>query len=300
MEHATLRDLVDAHASLHAGTDGFTQTAIPGLSMFRTTTTTASMHVIYRPLVCLILQGAKQVATGVGTFAFTQGQSAIITADMPALSRVSHASRSCPYLAVAVDLDAALLLDLAPQTHGRVAPEVAAPVLLDETDAATADAVLRLVRLLGQPQAIPVLHPVILREFHYWLMVGRHGSAVRHLANSESQAGRIARAVSVLRAEFNRPLRVAHLAGVAGMSLSSFHQHFRTVTSLSPIQFQKRMRLIEARRLMTAEARPTSQAAFAVGYESVQQFTREYGRMFGNTPASDVKHSRAAIATAPA
>ena len=119
------------------------------------------------------------------------------------------------------------------------------------------------------------------------------------MAASESQAGRIARAVSVLRAEFNRPLRVAHLAGVAGMSLSSFHQHFRTVTSLSPIQFQKRMRLIEARRLITAESRPTSQAAFSVGYGSVQQFTREYGRMFGSPPASDVKHSRVAVATAP-
>ncbi len=300
MEHGRLRDLVDAHAGLHADAGGLIQTVIPGLSMVRATAMTPLMHVIFKPLVCLILQGGKQVTTGAATFEFTQGQSAIITADMPALSRISNASRSRPYLAVAVDLDAALLLDLAPQVQGRATPESNSPVLLDETDAAAADAVLRLVRLLERPQAIPVLHPVILREFHYWLMAGRHGSAVRHLAASESHVCRVARALSVLRAEFDQPLRVERLAGVAGMSLSSFHQHFRSVTSLTPIQFQKRMRLIEARRLMMAEARRTSQAAFAVGYQSVQQFTREYGRMFGNPPASDMKHSRIAVAPAPA
>ncbi len=297
MGHGTLRDLVDEHAARHAAADGFTVTAIPGLTMFRATTTTALMHVIYKPVVCLILQGAKQVTIGAATFDFRQGQSALITTDVPALSRVSNASRSCPYLAVAVDLDLALLLELAPQVHSGAAPEAAWPVLLDDTDAATADAVLRLARLLERPEAIPVLHPVILREFHYWLLAGRHGSLLRHLATPESQAYRVARAVSLLRAEFDRPLRVERLAGVAGMSLSSFHHHFRTVTSLSPIQFQKRLRLIEARRLLMMEARPTSQAAFEVGYESVQQFTREYGRMFGKPPAGDVKHSRVIGAT---
>ncbi len=290
MGHGTLRDLVDAHTGFHTVADGSIATAIPGLSMFRATTTTALMHVIYRPLVCLILQGAKQVTIGAATFDFTQGQSALITTDTPALSRVSNASRSQPYLAVAVDLDLTLLLELAPRVQSGAAHEAARPVLLDETDAATADAVLRLVRLLDRPEAISVLHPVILREFHYWLMAGRHGSVLRRLTTPEGQAYRIARAVSVLRAEFNRPLLVERLAGVAGMSLSSFHHHFRTVTSLSPIQFQKRLRLIEARRLLMMEACPTSQAAFEVGYESVQQFTREYGRMFGRPPAGDVKH----------
>ncbi len=268
--------------------------------MFRATTTTALTHVVYKPVVCLILQGAKQVTAGATTFDFKEGQSAIITADMPALSRVSMASRERPYLSVAIDLDVTLLLDLAPQIGSRPERDAASPVLLDETDAATADAVLRLVRLLERSEAIPVLRPIILREFHYWLMAGRHGSAVRRLAAPESQACRVARAISVLRAEFDRPLRVERLAGIAGMSLSSFHQHFRTNTSLSPIQFQKRLRLIEARRLMMTEARPINRAAFDVGYESVQQFTREYGRMFGSPPASDMKQGRMAVATAQA
>ena len=217
---------------------------------------------------------------------------------MPALSRISKASRERPFLSVAIDLDVTLLLDLAPQIGSRPERDATSPVLLDETDAATADAVLRLVRLMEQSEAIPILRPVILREFHYWLMAGRHGSVVRRLALPESQACRVARAVAVLRAEFDRPLRVERLAGVAGMSLSSFHQHFRTHTSLSPIQFQKRLRLIEARRLMMTEARPINRAAFDVGYESVQQFTREYGRMFGSPPASDMKQGRVVKVTA--
>ncbi len=296
MASGTLRDLVDAHTALHADADGATATPIPGLSMLRAAATTALMHVIYRPLVCLILQGAKQVTTAAATFEFRQGQSAVITADIPALSQVSDASRSRPYLSVAVDLDLALLLELAPQLHAQPEPETDLPLLLDQTDAAAADAVLRLVRLMDRPEAIPVLHPVILREFHYWIVTGRHGRAVMTLARPDSQASRVARAMSVLRAEFNRPLRVERLAAAAGMSLSSFHQHFRTITSLSPIQFQKRLRLIEARRLMLTQARSTSQAAFDVGYESVPQFTREYGRMFGNPPASDMRHSRAPVA----
>lgn len=299
MDHGTLRALVDAYSGRHAGADGSTATAIPELGMFRATTATASMHVVYRPLVCLILQGAKQVTIGADTFDFTEGQSAIITADVPALSRISSASRSRPYLSIAIDLDMALLHELAPQVGSQGALDPAAPVLLDETDAATADAALRLVRLLERPEAVSVLRPAILREFHYWLMAGRHGSTVRRLAAPDSQAWRVARAVAVLRAEFNRALPVERLAAVAGMSLSSFHHHFRTATSLSPIQFQKRLRLIEARRVMMNEGRATSQAAFDVGYESVPQFTREYGRMFGHPPAFDVRHSRAA-ATAQA
>ena len=130
------------------------------------------------------------------------------------------------------------------------------------------------------------------RELHYWLLAGRHGAALRRLGGSEGHAQRVSRAVAVLRAEFARPLPVERLAEAAGMSPSSFHAHFRAVTSLSPLQFQKQLRLIEARRLMLSESLPASRAAFAVGYESVPQFTREYGRMFGLPPVRDVEAAR--------
>ena len=292
MEHGALRDLAARHTALHADAAGFAATAIPGLNMVRATATMALSHVIYRPLVCLILQGAKQVMTGTDRFDFTEGQAAIITADVPALSRITAASRVVPYLAVAIDLDMSLLHELAPMVSQQVEPGTASPVHLDVTDASVTDAALRLVRLLDRPEAIAILQTAILREFHYWLVAGRHGHALRRLATPDSQASRIARAVSALRAGFDRPLHVGSLAGIAGMSVSSFHQHFRAITSLSPIQFQKQLRLIEARRLMIIEARPASQAAFGVGYESVQQFTREYGRMFGSPPAADVRRNR--------
>jgi AraC-like DNA-binding protein len=148
------------------------------------------------------------------------------------------------------------------------------------------------MRLLDRPSSVPVLHAQLVREIHYWLLAGRHGSAIRRLGWPDGHVQRVARAVAVLRAEFARPLPVERLAAVAGMSLSSFHQHFRSVTSLSPLQFQKHLRLIEARRLMMSEGISASSAAFTVGYESVPQFTREYRRTFGLPPVRDTEAAR--------
>jgi AraC-like DNA-binding protein len=167
-------------------------------------------------------------------------------------------------------------------------------VRVEPTDAETADAACRLMRLLERPEAVPVLREQLVREMHYWLLAGRHGPAIRHLCWPDGQVRRVARAVSVLRTEFARPLPVERLAAVAGMSPSSFHQHFRAVTSLSPLQFQKQLRLIEARRLMLSEGVTASSAAYAVGYQSVPQFTREYGRMFGSPPVRDTAEMKSA------
>jgi len=166
------------------------------------------------------------------------------------------------------------------------------PVRGAPTDADVADAALRLMKLLDRPQAVPVLHAQLVREMHYWLLSGRHGPAIRRLAGPDGHAQRVARAVAVMRTDYMQPLPVERLAAAAGMSPSSFHQHFRAVTSLSPLQFQKQLRLIEARRLMLADGVSASSAAFAVGYESVSQFTREYGRMFGRPPATDMEALR--------
>ena len=264
-----------------------------GVGAMRAYAPTGLVRSIYKPLVCLVLQGTKQVTVGPDTHEFTAGKSAIVTAHVPVISRITQASRAEPYLALAMELDAAILLDLAGQMPGKPGDSPGV-VLVDDTDAAVADCALRLVLLLGRPEAIPVLRPSIMRELHYWLLQGRHKAAIRDLARPGGVAHRIARAIAVLRGEFDRPLRIERLAAVAGMSMSSFHHHFRAVTSLAPMQFQKQLRLIEARRRMLGEQIPASRVAFAVGYESVPQFTREYARMFGLPPGRDRSENRAA------
>lgn len=249
------------------------------------------VHAISRPLVCLVLQGSKQVAMGAQVFAFAAGESLLITADVPTVSQVTRASAAAPYLSLVLELDPAVIADLGVQMRSGFVAE-SAPVRVEPIDAEVADAAWRLMRLVDRPDAVPVLHALRMRELHYWLLAGRHGAAIRRLGWPEGHAHRVARAVAVLRADFAQPLPVERLAAAAGMSPSSFHRHFRAVTSLSPLQFQKQLRLIEARRLMVAEDASASRAAFTVGYESVPQFTREYGRMFGLPPVRDAEAAR--------
>lgn len=282
----TLLRAVRGHAEACADPAGYAQTPIPGLATIRSPSPSGLVHAISRPLVCLVLQGSKQVAMGPQTFAFGAGESLLITADVPTVSQITRASADAPYLSLVLELNPAVIADLTVQMHAAPAVE-GAPVRVEPTDAEVADAALRLMRLLDRPEAIPVLHAQLLREMHYWLLAGRHGSAMRRLGVLEGSAHRVARAVALIRDQFTRPLRVDRLAAAAGMSPSSFHHHFRVVTSLSPLQFQKQLRLIEARRLMMAAGLSASSAAFAVGYESVSQYTREYARMFGLPPARD-------------
>lgn len=248
-------------------------------------------YAISRPLICLVLQGSKRVTLGTEVFSFTAGDSLLITADVPTVSQIIQASAVAPYLSLVLELDLAVMADLALEMKlGPVARGAA--VRVEPTDAEVADAALRLLRLLERPAALPVLNRQLLREMHYWLLVGRHGGAIRQLGWPDSHAQRVAGAIALLRAEFAQALPVERLASAAGMSPSSFYEHFRAATSLSPLQFQKQLRLIEARRLMAAEDFSASSAAFAVGYESVQQFTREYRRLFGLPPGQDAQALR--------
>lgn len=287
----TLLDTVGHYAQVHADPAGLARTPIPGLAAIRATAPTGLLHEISRPLVCLVLQGNKQVTMGARTVAFGAGDSLLIAADVPTVSQITQASAAAPYLSFVMELDAAVIANLA--TDMQTAPEAdRSPVRVEPTDSEVVDAALRLMRLLDRPASIPVLQTQLLRELHYWLLLGRHGAAIRRLGWPNSNAQRVARAVTVLRAEFAQPLPVERLAAAAGMSPSSFYQHFREVTSLSPLQFQKQLRLIEARRLMLSEGVSASSAAFAVGYESVPQFTREYGRVFGLPPVRDTQTAK--------
>lgn len=287
----TFLTLVRRHAETNADLSGIAPTPIPGLTIIRATRRSELDYAISRPLVCLVAQGTKQVTMGSQSFSFGAGDTLLITADVPTVSQITRASAGEPYLSLVMDLDPTVIAELATEMQA-VQETNHAPIGIEPTDVEVADAALRVMRLLEHPSSRPVLQAQLVRELHYWLLAGRHGSAIRRLGLPEGQVRRVARAVALLRAEYSQRLPVEHLAAVAGMSPSSFHEHFRAVTSLTPLQFQKQLRLIEARRLMMTEGASASHAAYSVGYESVQQFTREYGRMFGLPPVRDVEAAK--------
>lgn len=293
----TLLDTVRRFADANADAHGIGRTEIPGLFTIRAIAPSPLVYDISRPLAALVVQGGKRVAMGSATFDFGAGDSLLIAADVPTVSQITRANRSVPYYSLVLELDTSIIAALATEIDV-VQADRGGSVRVDPTEAEVADAALRLLRLLDRPESLPVLQSHLLRELHYWLLAGRHGAAIRALGVSESHARRIASAVAIIRSEFAQPLRVERLAEAAGMSPSSFHQHFRAVTSLSPLQFQKQLRLIEARRMMLSEGTPPSNAAYAVGYESVPQFTREYGRLFGSPPVRDIKSAKSRLQVA--
>ncbi|WP_293699599.1 MULTISPECIES: AraC family transcriptional regulator [unclassified Sphingopyxis] len=282
---------VSRYADAHADANGVAATPIAGLSTIRATAPSDLVYAISRPLVAVVVQGSKHVTMGTTGFAFSGGESLLIAADVPTVSQVTRASIAAPYYSLVLELDTAIVAELVAEMKPRLVDDHAR-VRVDPTDTEVADAALRLIRLLDRPASIPVLKAQLLREMHYWLLVGRHGAAIRHLGWPDSHVQRVARAVAILRSDYARPLPVERLAAAAGMSPSAFHQHFRAVTSLSPLQFQKHLRLVEAHRLMLSDGKNSSNAAFDVGYESVSQFNREYSRMFGQPPVRDIRLAR--------
>lgn len=293
----TLLDTARRYAEAHADPDGVAATPFPGVTIVRQTSPSALQYAISRPLVALVLQGAKRVTMGSETFDFGAGESLLVAADVPTVSQITRASISIPYVSLVVDLDPAVIESLVVEI-GSSPFAARRPVRVDPTEAEVADAALRLLRLLDRPASVPILQTQLIRELHFWLLSGRHGGAIRSLGVPESHAQRVARAVTLIRDNLAKPLRVEQLAQAAGMSQSTFHDHFRALTSLSPLQFQKQLRLIEARRLMLSNGETISNAAYAVGYESIPQFTREYGRMFGLPPARDMRAAKTRLQTA--
>jgi AraC-like DNA-binding protein len=286
-----MNDLLDAvrrFADVRADEHGVAQSPVTGLVAVRAVAPSELMHSVQRPLVCLVLQGAKRVTAGTRTVEFAAGDSLLITADLPTVSQIIRATAAAPYYALALELDPAVIADLMSQMPAP-GPADHTPLRVDPTEVETADAALRLLKLLDRPDALPLLQSQLIREVHYWLLAGRHGDAIRKLGWPNGHVQRVARAVAVLRRDYAGPIAVERLAAAAGMSASAFHQHFKAITSLSPLQFQKHLRLIEARRLMQSLGASASSAAYSVGYESVPQFTREYGRLFGRTPAADAR-----------
>ncbi|WP_343313573.1 AraC family transcriptional regulator [Brucella sp. BE17] len=292
-----LLDITRRYADACADEYGVARTPVPGLTILREIAPSALQYAISRPLVALVLQGSKRVSMGNRTFDFGAGDSLLITADVPTVSQITQASRNAPYYSLVIDLDIAMIEGLVSEIEA-VPTANDQPIHVDPTEMAVADTALRLLRLLDRPTAMTVLQGQLNRELHFWLLSGRHGAAIRKLGLAESYAQRVGRAVALIRENFDQPLRVGHLADAVGMSPSSFHEHFRSVTSLTPLQFQKQLRLIEARRMMVSEGAMISNAAYAVGYESLSQFTREYGRLFGLPPARDMRALKSRLQSA--
>lgn len=285
-----LLSLVRRHADANCDRHGYAPTPFRGLCVVRQTHPGELQVAVQKPLIAICLQGRKRVSMGASSFEYGVAEALVITADVPTISEITEASPVAPYYALALELDPAQLRALSIEADLRTGD--AGPVRVEPVDPDVTDAALRLMRLLDRPAAQPVLGEALLREMHYWLLAGRHGPAIRALGAVDSHAHRIAKAVALIRRDYADTLRISDLAAVTGMSESSFHQHFRAITTLSPLQFQKQLRLIEARRLMLAQGAAIGHVAHAVGYESVPQFTRDYARLFGMPPGRDMRAAR--------
>lgn len=280
------------YADVKADRAGIALTPAKGIAILRETAPTMVQYAISKPLVALVLQGRKRVAMGDRMFDFGAGESLLITTDVPTVSQITRATVVKPYYALVIELDPGVIASLVSDIGSRPFA-TDQPVRIDPIDAEVAGAAGRLLRLLDRPDTLGVLGDQLVRELHYWLLSSRHGGAIRALGVTNSHAQRIARAIAVLRERYAEPLPMSLLSEVAGMSSSAFYARFRATTSLTPLQFQKHLRLIEARRRMVSEGAAICDAAYGVGYESIPQFTREYGRMFGASPARDVRQARA-------
>ena len=288
-----LKEAVRTYADRHADAEGLAATSVPGLRMMRVYEPSGAIRSMYRPLVCLILQGAKEMTAGREKRLFEAGQSVIVGVDLPVIGRIVRASRNAPYLAVAVELDMAVMQAVALQIPDKrqLVSSASSPLFSRNLDDEIVSCALRMMHLIDRPDAAPVVRPAILQELHYWLLSSVHGASLRALTLPDSHAHRIAQAIELIRKSYHKPLAIEDVAAAANMSPSAFHRHFRAITSLPPLQFQKQLRLIEARRLMLSEGIAASHAAFQVGYESPSQFTREYARMFGSPPRRDISEA---------
>lgn len=274
----------------HATRDGEFSTMVPRLTIYRSSVPTESSSVVYVPSLCVVVQGAKEVVVGGEAYRYDPAQSLLVSVDLPATTRIVEASAKQPCLALRIEIDSADVSELlangvnissgGPPSRG-VGVTPVEPALLN--------AITRLVAMNDSPQQdIASLAPLTLREITYRLLTGPQGLRLRQIVAPGAPAQRIARAIAWLKEHFAEPARVEALARQVGLSSSAFHQHFKAMTGLSPLQYQKQFRLQEARRLMLSDRLEAAEAAFRVGYESPSQFGREYRRLFGAPPRQDI------------
>lgn len=251
------------------------------------------VHSMHKPSLCFIVQGSKVVTVGSEVLRYRAGQFLYSSVELPVSGEVVEATRRQPYLVLVLEIDPSLVFDLITATRSASSrkPKTARPAIFVGQDPAMSDAFHRLLACLGDATDAQVLAPTVIREIVYRLLRSRYGDAVREIGVADSQTQRIARVIEQLKSDYAKSHSMAALARLAGMSVSSFHAHFRKVTTITPLQYQKNLRLHEARRLLLTSSTSAADAGFRVGYESASQFSREYARYFGLPPLSDAKRT---------
>ncbi|TWI04590.1 AraC-like DNA-binding protein [Luteimonas cucumeris] len=276
--------------------DGLHASAVPGLSLIQASEPSQRLPTVYHPSVCVVVQGRKHAALADEVFVYDPLHYLVVSMTLPISGQVIEATPERPYLCLRIDIEPALvnelLQQLQPSAHAGSGGGRA--VYLARTSAALLDAVLRLVHLLDTPDEAAVLAPLALREIHYRVLTGELGQRLRDLCETDGASQRVARAIELIKSRYAEPLRIDELAAAAHMSASSLHQRFKAATAMTPLQFQKQLRLQEARRLMLSDGIEAASASHRVGYESPSQFSREYRRLFGAPPRREVEAIRAA------
>lgn len=273
-------------------------TEIPGLVFHRWESPTEPTSYMFAPHLCLIAQGVKRILLGEEIYVYDARTFVLSSVELPIISHILEASPEKPYLGLTLELDLKEISRL--MLHDGIPPSLSGPtnrgIGVSKLTPSLLNAVERLLELLDNPKEISVFLPLIQQEIYYRLLMGEQGDRLRQIVNAESRSWQIGRAIDWMKKNFDQPLHISELASRVGMSTSGFHQHFRALTSISPLQFQKRIRLTEARRLMLMENMDAGNASFQVGYESPTQFNREYKRMFGKPPRVDIKSLQTALA----
>jgi AraC-like DNA-binding protein len=289
-----LRTELARKVTLFIGSAEDLATAIPGLTLHRRTAPTAPCPATYEPGVTVIAQGRKQVDLGQTTFIYDESRFLLTSVDLPIISRVVEASEEVPCLALALKLDMSMVREFLSreEIHMLDVPSDSPAMSTGETTVEFLGACCRLMDLLQTPQDIPFLSGLIEREITYRILRGPQGARLRAIATLGDQSHRTAKAIAWIRANYAKPLRVEDLAQVAGMGVSTLHHHFRALTAMSPLQYQKQVRLQAARARMLANDVDAATVAFDVGYESASQFNREYSRFFGQPPMRDIRTVR--------
>lgn len=290
---STLDD-IRAMAIRHANAEGG---AVPRLRVFSADAPTELTPFVCDAAVCLVLQGAKRTVIGDKVFDYGAGECLIVATEVVAMGRISAATASKPYLGLNLNLDPVVLSSLLLDMTDVPEPSPSAGFGVTRADDALLDAWMRLAALLDRPAEIRVLAPRLEDELLFRLLMGAQGTLLRQIARSDSDVSRVRRAMAWIRDRYSEPLSVAAIADVAGMSVSTFHRRFKATTALSPLQYQKQLRLHEARRRLIAGKLEAASAGFSVGYESASQFSREYKRLFGLSPGRDTKRMQSIVST---
>lgn len=286
------RDLLKTRLQKLFPTPGIWQTEIKGFSAALRTATTFNQHCFYNPMAIVVLQGKKHAVLGSESFTYNENQLIVTSIDIPSVGSIVEATPEKPFMTLILNLDNYVICQLLSERNYQQRGTAHRGMGIAEADEAMLDAFYRLLALVGDAEKQKIMAPMIIKEIHYLLLTSPLGDILRYVNTKGSQNNQIANAIAWLKENYRQPLKIDKIAHRFNMAESSFYRHFNNVTSLSPLQYQKQLRLYEAQRLMLSENFDTANAAYEVGYESASQFNREYKRMFGMPPKTHIKQTK--------